>query len=393
VKAPTLRSFRLKNFKAVRDSGTIHFTPLTAFIGNNGSGKSSIVEGLETFQAIIEQGLDKAMQQWRGFEHIWHKGISHRLLESIEERPCYTNPLSFDLRGRTEEGAFSATMQINTGAGGNEIFIQYENFAEKNRFLINRNAQGEVNYNSKNKKASRLPWKIPARPGESIFKIFRQTSSEFISAWQFVSLIPQVMGFPMPQKLTGDPTRLAKDGSNIAEYLLSIRKLDQSAFDGLVETLQYILPYARDLQPALTSELERTVYLQMTEGDFKIPGWLLSTGTLRIVALLALFRHPTPPPLIVIEEIENGLDPRTLHLLVDEIRNAIESGRTQVILTTHSPYLLDLLDLSHIVLVDRVNGEPTFTRPADQDSLQKWAKDFSPGRLYTMDLLRRKAEA
>jgi predicted ATPase len=97
--------------------------------------------------------------------------------------------------------------------------------------------------------------------------------------------------------------------------------------------------------------------------------------------------------LIVIEEIENGLDPRTIHLLVDEIRNAIESGRTQVVLTTHSPYLLDLLDLSHIILVDRVNGEPTFTRPADQDSLKEWAKDFSPGRLYTMDLLRRKAEA
>jgi len=44
----------------------------------------------------------------------------------------------------------------------------------------------------------------------------------------------------------------------------------------------------------------------MTEGDFKIPDWLLSSGTLRILALLALFRHPTPPPLIVIEEIENG---------------------------------------------------------------------------------------
>lgn len=174
---------------------------------------------------------------------------------------------------------------------------------------------------------------------------------------------------------------------------MSIRKLDQSAFDGIVETLQYVLPYARDLQPTLTAELERAVYLQLTEGDCKVPGWLLSTGTLRIVALLALLRHPTPPPLVIIEEVENGLDPRTIHLLVDEIRNAVESGRTQVILTTHSPYLLDLLDLSHIVLVDRVNGEPTFTRPADQKSLQEWTKNFGPGRLYTMDLLGRKVGA
>lgn len=44
-----LKSFQLKNFKAVRDSGMIEFTPLTAFIGNNGSGKSSLIEGLQTY--------------------------------------------------------------------------------------------------------------------------------------------------------------------------------------------------------------------------------------------------------------------------------------------------------------------------------------------------------
>ena len=94
--------------------------------------------------------------------------------------------------------------------------------------------------------------------------------------------------------------------------LFAIRSLDQDAFRGIIETLQYVLPYAHDLQPILTSELERAVHLEMHEKDYKIPGWLLSTGTLRILALLALFRHPEPPPLIVIEEIENGLDPRTI---------------------------------------------------------------------------------
>src|SRR2546422_6622738 len=158
------------------------------------------------------------------------------------------------------------------------------------------------------------------------------------------------MGSPTPQKRTGGPTRLAKDGSNIAEYLMSIRKLDQSAFEGIVETLQYILPYARDLQPTLTSELERTVYLQMTEGDFKVPGWLLSTGTLRIVALLALLRHPKPPPLIVIEEIENGLDPRTLNLLAQELHAATAAG-IQIIATTHSPYFLDSVPLESVILL------------------------------------------
>ena len=124
--------------------------------------------------------------------------------------------------------------------------------------------------------------------------------------------------------------------------------------------------------------LERAFYLKLKEETFEVPGWLLSTGTLRIVALLACLRHPKPPPVLIVEEIENGLDPRTLHLLVEEIRAAITEGTTQVILTTHSPYLLDLLDLSHIVVVERENGQPVFRRP-DAEQLAEWSKSFDPG--------------
>ncbi len=152
------------------------------------------------------------------------------------------------------------------------------------------------------------------------------------------------------------------------------------------------MPFAEDLQPAITSELDRKVYLMMSEENIadKLPGWLLSTGTLRILALLAVLRHPTPSPVIIIEEIENGLDPRTIHLLVDEIRYFVESGRGQVIVTTHSPYLLDLLNLSQLIVVERdTSGSPVFTRPASQKSLEEWAQRFSPGKLYTMGKLKR----
>jgi predicted ATPase len=402
MKIPMLQSFRLKNFKAVQDSGIVRFTPLTVFIGNNGSGKSSLVEGLETFQAIIEQGLDRAMQQWHGFEHIWNQAVSHKLLKPKEGRSYHSNPMSFDLQGKVQQTLwdakkkldtsktvpFNALLEISAGPELKEIFIHREKIDLKNQaklITIRSRSFAEIPDNLFNRKL--------VSAGESVKDITnRRTKSleDFILGWQFVSLTPQMMGSPTPQKRTGGPARLAKDGSNVADYLLHIRRLDQAAFDGIVETLQYVLPFARDLQPALTSELERTVYLQLTEGNFKVPGWLLSTGTLRILALLALLRHPEPPPLIVIEEIENGLDPRTIHLIVEEIRNAVESGRIQVMLTTHSPYLLDLLDLSHIILVERVNGQPTFTRPADQKSLQEWAKTFGPGRLYTMDRLSRK---
>ena len=83
---------------------------------------------------------------------------------------------------------------------------------------------------------------------------------------------------------------------------------------------------------------------------------------------------------------KNSKAPRGLHLVVEEIRAAITAGTTQIILTTHSPYLLDLLDLSQIVVVERQDGQPTFHRP-DAEQLADWSKSFSPGRLYTMGRL------
>lgn len=390
MKNLALRTFQLKNFKAVRDSNVIKFTPLTVFIGNNGSGKSSIIEALETYQLIITNGLDEAMNRWRGYEYIRNLAVGHIVRKKMdEERHGETNPIEFNI------GLYiKLKMVVNVTSGRNELFIQEETITNKKNLLVRRNADGSV-YDpgfgtTTHKGACEDGISIISRAPSVTEKTNFEAYNEFdaISSWQFLSLAPDVMTSPMPQKRTGGKTKLNKDGSNIAEYLLDIIRKNRSTFEGILETLQFILPYARDLQPALTSELERNVYLQLTEGEFKVPGWLLSTGTMRLVALLALLRHPTPPPLIVIEEIENGLDPRTIHLIVDEIRRVIESGKSQIIITTHSPYLLDLLHISQIVLVERdESGQPVFSRPADQESLGEWAKKFSPGKLYTMGQL------
>lgn len=395
MKKLALDSFRLRNFKAVKDSGVIEFTPLTIFIGNNGSGKSSIIEGLETYQAIIKDGLDGAMNRWHGFEYIRNRSVPHRLRKRISERAYQSDPVEYSLR----MNHFRFSMIVNAGEGGNELFIQEETISTKKNLLFTRKSDGSIIHHQM--ESAVIP--KACADGHSIITtnpvVIGRTHfdssehAEAILAWQFVELNPSAMTLPIPQKRTGGQVQLNKDGSNIAEYLLEIRKIDVSVFDGILETMQYVLPYARDLQPTLTSELERNVYLQITEGDFKVPSWLLSTGTLRILALIALMRHPEPPPLILIEEIENGLDPRTVHLIVREIQNIVESGKSQVVVTTHSPYLLDLLNLSHIVLVERnENNEPVFSRPADQDSLKDWSRKFTPGKLYTMERLSGKGQ-
>lgn len=390
-----LQTFRLRNFKAVRDSGVVKFTPLTVFIGNNGSGKSSLIEGLETFQSIVVDGLDEAMERWRGLENVLNKAVRHNYVYPKEGRPYLSNPLSFSLRGNTSlsddearKANFSANMDVSAGLGYDEIFVLKEGARiggpTKSRYERLHDDTMTVEFGvGENESQMFMGLK---NPNESFWS---EIKFSFFNAWQFLSLDPNEMGQPRSQKRTGSIVKLAGNGSNIGDYLLDMIRSEAGveALNGIIETLRYVLPYAKDVQPVITTQIQRTVFLQLAEQQFQVPGWLLSTGTLRVLALLAVLRHPNPPPLLCIEEIENGLDPRTLNLIVEEIARATQSGKTQVICTTHSPYFLDLVPLSSAVVVERDEvGQPTFTRP-DEKALGEWATKFAPGQLYTMSQL------
>lgn len=369
-----LQSLRVRNFKAVVDSKTVKLGALTAFIGNNGAGKSSLIEALETYQSIVRDGLDVAMQRWLGIEHARHKGQ-----EAKERMGQVVNPIAFDLAlGASPRKVCRLSMTVNNDPAANSMFIDSETVTGLDGIQTSRDAMGALHAHGAGRSLLNAPL------DENAARL-----ADDVLAWQFLTLSPERMGLPVPQQRTKGHVRLARDGSNIADFLLDLRRQSPNAFDGIVDTMAYVLPYAKDMQPTLTSsEIERKAWLQLSEDTYKVPGWLLSTGTLRMLALLALLRHPNPPPLIVVEEIENGLDPRSIHLIVEEIRSAVLAGVTQVIVTTHSPYLLDLLTLEHLVVVERdAQGHPRFTRPADHQNLQRWAQEFAPGKLYTMGSL------
>jgi predicted ATPase len=375
-----LNSISIENFKAVRKSGTVKLTPLTVFIGNNGSGKSSLLEGLEIYQETVSRGLDAAIERWVGLEPMWNKRAQRNRKHAGTEDGTYENPMVFALKGRGFRGSFTVRMEISADPV-NGVRIEKESIKIPRDRLIQRDRHGNaiIHLVPDSERSEQFPPFESATPRDF---------AKIVESWQFLSLDPGRMGMPARQTMPPRPGKLHRDGSNLGQYLWEIRERDLAAFEGILDALRFVLPFASDIKPRITQEIERLINLHMTEENFKVPGWLLSTGTLRILAIVAALRHPQPPPLLVIEEVENGLDPRTMHLLVEEIRAVITAQTTQVILTTHSPYLLDLLDLSHIVVTERVNGEPIFVRP-NEESLKEWARSFSPGQLYTMGRLTR----
>jgi predicted ATPase len=386
---PFLKKFRLENFKAIQRSGVVRFTPLTVLIGNNGSGKSSLIEGLETYRSVVVDGLGKAMDRWLGMPHAWNKRSRHNLLAGGVANETYENPIRFEVTGSIREGSFRANMLVNATLGFNGTLIQEEAIDLPGGAHITRDRTGAC-LTKQGDLTGRLRRKRDA--GDTAMP--PELRAE-VRKWQFLSLLPDPMGRPAAKQMVANESlTLNRDGSNLAQYLLAIRSNDTDAFDGIVESMRFVLDYAKDFQPVESREIQPTMYLKMLEqiqgSSVEIPGWLISTGTLRILALLAVLRNPDPPPLIVVEEIENGLDPRTIHMVLDEIREAVQSGRSQVILTTHSPYLLDLLPLQTLILVQRdKGGDPVFWRPSDSDEVQNWAKSFAPGQLYTAGRFKR----
>ena len=373
-----IKSLEIKNFKAI-EKAKVKLTPLTAFIGYNGTGKSSMLEALETFQLILTDGLGKAMNRWRKFEHIHYKGKKQQRFFEQEEIKYKYAPMEFIFKTVLENKSSDFSLAIGEDLAGHIYFLE-----EKVKYpLFFRKRTPDHKYITYDNETKEALW---LRPEYSMLTAERAVN-KYVESWQFLSMNTFLMGNPYPQKKTGGSIKLNYDGSNIAEYILEIREKSPEIFRGILETIQYVLPYASDIQPIITRELENMVYLQLTEQDFQLPGWLLSTGTLKILALLAVFRNPNPSPLIVIEEIENGLDPRTINLIINEIRDFVKDKKSQVIITTHSPYLLDLLHLSQIVFVERKNGNVVFNRPYDFEQLRNWSKEYTPGEMYRKDLI------
>jgi predicted ATPase len=373
-----LRATRIRNFKAIRDTGTLKFGPLTVFIGNNGAGKSSVLEALETYQQVVLSGVDEALGRFNGIEHVRNKSAkARRLKQSVADPQEADIPIRYYFRASIPGlGSTRVTMRLNARGGGLQ-YIQSEDVAFRGE-LIGRDFKGAAKTYGE---------------GRSIVNPLGSTRVlyESVQHWQFIALHPDVMGQARPQQRVKGRVLLARDGSNLAGYVLDLAERAPDAFNGVVDAMRFVLPYMKDIRPVLPStEIDRRVFLELAEKNFRIPGWMLSSGTLRLLAILALLRDPQPPPVLFIEELENGLDPRTIGMLVEEIRSAVTEKRTQVIATTHSPYLLDQLTFDHVIVVERnESGDAEFWRPSDEESLKSWYEKFSLGQIYTMGQLRR----
>jgi predicted ATPase len=174
---------------------------------------------------------------------------------------------------------------------------------------------------------------------------------EELASWFFFYFEPRErMRVPNPVK---EVRHIGLMGENLAAFLNTLKGVDEPQFRAVERALKTIIPTATGIDVKVDNLGE--VELRIREGETLVPARVVSEGTLRVLGLLALSGVREPPALTGFEEPENGINPRRVRLVAELLRSRVASGDTQIIVTTHSPLFLDLIDVESLFVCRKVN--------------------------------------
>lgn len=373
----------LKNYKSI-DFCNVQLESLQFLVGQNGSGKSNFLDSLRFITESLNTSLDHALRDRGGINEVRRRSSGHPTHFEIR--------LDFSLRDKR-----TGTYSFRIGSrpkGGYEV--QREQCEVSSETALSENDF----YLVANGKIIKTSMKVaPAASPDRLFLVNVSGVSEFRPVYDALSR----MGFyninpdSIRELQSPDPGEvLRRDGSNLASVFSVLQSSDQEAKKRIVEYLSNVVPGVTDIEAKHVGPKETLEFRQRVGGS-KVPWRFLaanmSDGTLRALGVLtALFqsssRSEKNVPLVGIEEPEVALHPAAAGILRDSIRSASKS--TQVLVTSHSPDLLDdksILDHNILPVVNE-NGV-TYIGALDQlgkDTLRDHL--YTAGELLRMNQLR-----
>lgn len=387
-----LTEVTLRSFKAAYEPAPIALRPFNVIIGRNGSGKSTLLEALQWVDTALRRDVREALDRYRGIRDVVN-------LRSQEAVPSFHLELSWRSREWTEELA-PLRYLVQVQAHDNSPIIARESLAleaDEDAFsliqtlsasstrMITVDSLDLLNFAASDRLALAL---LMGVRGKS-FLGERSALQTFWSHAVFLRLSPsRLQEDAFATRRSFEPL-LDEEGHNLPALL---NELNDEQRASLVAAISDILPGIRDVEVSKPehgrdtsvnySLLEEMPY-HGREGkkQFPIPAWMLSEGTRRITAILALLMRDPAPSLLCIEELENGLDPWTVKIILRYLQDAADRG-TQVLLTTHSPWVLDDVPMESILLVRRRGGDTQYEHFASLDEVKAFNASVPAGTRY-----------
>lgn len=424
-----IEGFRIKNFRSLKDvtlgrlwnqQKAEPLTPMTAVIGKNGVGKSTLFDAFGFLADALKSGVEEACDSRGrgGFKRIRAQGQQEPIefevyyKEDGNSRPItYEIAIDIDSSGRPyvfkerlrqrrkdqKHGWPYSFLLLNSGKGvvwkgdqeGPQIKEDKEDFDLFN--LIESIKSGESKEESRETEVVELEdirklgiatlGALKQHPRISAFR-------KFIEGWYLSYFTPDAAR-SLP--LAGPQKHLNIHGDNLGNVVQFMEREQPKRFQTILNRIADKIPGIKKIDTEETND--GRLLLRFNDMGFQDPFYSqqMSDGTLKVFAYLLLLEDPTPPPFLCIEEPENGLYHKLLESLAKEFREHAtgRKGGSQVFITTHQPYLVDALEPSEVWILEKGQDGFSIIRRASEDETVKnlVAEGLPLGGLWYSDYL------
>ncbi len=424
-----IEGIRIRNFRALKDvtfgklwslQKTAPLTPMTAVIGKNGVGKSTLFDAFGFLADCLKSGVEEAcdLHGRGGFDRIRSQGQQGSIefevyyKEERNSRPItYEISIDIDSSGRPyvqkerlrqrrkgqKHGWPFSFLVLNEGKGiawkgekeGKQINEAKEQF-DLLRYMESIK-MGESQEESKETEVVELENKrklgiatlgsLKQHPRISAFR-------GFIEGWYLSYFTPDAAR-SLP--LAGPQKHLNIHGDNLGNVVQFMEREHPRRFQAILDRIARKIPGVHKIDTDKTPD--GRLLLRFNDKGFKDPFYAqqMSDGTLKVFAYLLLLDDPTPLPFLCIEEPENGLYHKLLETLATEFRMHAtgQKGGAQIFITTHQPYFVNALEPEEVWVLEKGgDGFVTIRRASDDKTVKNMVAAGLPlGGLWYSDYL------
>ncbi|NER36234.1 MAG: AAA family ATPase [Oscillatoria sp. SIO1A7] len=366
---PRIEYLKVENYRALRNLELKKITPLTVFLGPNGSGKSTIFDVFAFLSECFSVGLRKAWDKRGRFRELRSRDASGPIVFELKYRekpkqPIITYHLAID-ESLNRPYVAEEWLQWRRGSNGGSF-----------RFLDFKKGRGRVFTGEMPEKQDERIKEELASPEMLAVNTLGQFAKhprvsalrQFIADW-YMSYLSADNTRGVPE--AGPQERLSASGDNLPNVIQYLKEQHPLQLHSILQTLSERVPQLEKVEAEIMRD--GRLLLQVKDAPFSQPilAKFASDGTLKMLAYLSVLYDPDPPQLVGIEEPENHLHPRLLQEIAEECR--IASARTQMMVTTHSPFFVNSLRPEELwVLYRDEDGYTQAKRTADMPGV----KDF-----------------
>ena len=353
---PRLEALQVTNYRVLRNFQIEHITPLAAFVGANGSGKSTIFDVLSFLAECFTIGLRPAWEERGRFHELRSRGQrgpkKHITIKvTYREQPDVGQMDYYLAIGEDEQGPYVAGESLRPRGTQGSPILQYDQgigYYTVDEASPDQDPRRFERFNARDVLAVSVLGQFARLP--RVTTLYR-----FLTDWYLFRVTADTI---RDGSGSGSSDRLTPAGDNLTQVIQNLQKNQPGRLTRIVDVLSRWVPLLTGVETEQSAEGRLLLQLRDRPSWRPILARFASEGALKMLAYLTILYSPHPPRLIGLEEPENFLHPRLLSELAEECRAA--SDRTQLLVTTHSPFFINGLRPEEVWVLTR--DDAGFTR-------------------------------